>query len=147
AILYDEAPPPSHLQAPVPAAVEELLATLLQKEPARGCRTADDLLVSIVEIGNHPGACRRSGRVPWPPRRQPLPPKHPSPPAAPHRCAVWDPGGRDRRGGDHDRRAGRESLARRRERPGGQPCRDRPAHLRRQCENSSAVTRWTASRL
>jgi dipeptidyl aminopeptidase/acylaminoacyl peptidase len=72
AILYDEAAPPSNLQATVPGAVEELLVTLLQKDPARRCRTADELLVSIVEIGNHSGTGRWPGRVPWRRRRQPL---------------------------------------------------------------------------
>lgn len=57
AILYDEPPPVSTFRTDVPAVVEDLVATLLKRDPSRRYPSADELVVELVAAG------RRAERV------------------------------------------------------------------------------------
>ncbi len=69
AILQDEPVPPSTFRAEVPAAVEDLVLTLLQKDPAKRYPAADQLLAHLVDAGTRPESARArrflSGKRRW----------------------------------------------------------------------------------
>ncbi|HEY6925980.1 MAG TPA: protein kinase [Steroidobacteraceae bacterium] len=63
AILYDAIPSAAMLRAAMPSAVEDLIGKLLQKDPARRYRAADELLVHIVSMRSHAELSIRSAKV------------------------------------------------------------------------------------
>jgi serine/threonine protein kinase/tetratricopeptide (TPR) repeat protein len=65
AILHDEPISPSMHRDDVSASVEDLVFTLLQKDPARRCPTADELPVELARIRTVAGRSQRSLRTRW----------------------------------------------------------------------------------
>ena len=63
AILDDEPLSPSTLRADVPAALEDLVLTLLQKDPANRYPAAEELLGHLVDAGTRAESAVRSGRT------------------------------------------------------------------------------------
>lgn len=51
AVLHDQLVPPSSLRQDVPAAAEDLLLTLLQKDPAARYSVVDELLSDLIAVG------------------------------------------------------------------------------------------------
>jgi tetratricopeptide (TPR) repeat protein len=63
AILRDQPLPPSTLRADVPTALEDIVLTLLQKDPANRYPAAAELLAHLVGAGTRAESAVRSGRT------------------------------------------------------------------------------------
>ncbi|MFN2564452.1 MAG: protein kinase, partial [Gemmatimonadaceae bacterium] len=65
AILHDDPAPLSTHRDDVPAALEDLVLTLLQKNQAKRCPAAPELLRDLARVGTAAGRSRRSLRARW----------------------------------------------------------------------------------